>query len=73
MTLNAYENDPCLVSDHLYHELFHKSSYEKEQILQRGKKPAGADMVYATANTSQENVLSRTEQKCKAEALGVFK
>lgn len=37
MTLNAYENDPCLVSDHLYHELFHKSLYEKEQILHRGE------------------------------------
>lgn len=28
----------------------------------QGEKPAGTDMVYATANTSQENVLSRTEQ-----------
>lgn len=39
----------------------------------QGEKPAVTDMVYATANTSQENVLSRTEQKCNAEALWVSK
>jgi hypothetical protein len=57
MTLKTYENDPCLVSDHLYYTMssFIKSLYEKEQILHRGKtQQALTDLAYPTANTHRK-------------------
>ena len=56
-TLKTYENDPCLVSDHLYYTMssFIKSLYEKEQILHRGKtQQALTDLAYPTANTHRK-------------------
>lgn len=47
-----YENESCWFSDHPQGEPVHKSLYVKEEIIHRGKKPAGTDMVWAIANTS---------------------
>lgn len=70
MTLRTYENDPCLVSDHLYYTMssFVKSLYEKEQILHRWKTPQAPtrciQLLMLTGKCAQQ-----TEHKWKAEAL----
>lgn len=59
--INTYENDPCLVSDHLYHELWHKSLCEKKQILHRGKNQQALTTWHTQMQTLHRKMCS-TEQ-----------
>lgn len=62
--IKPYENDPCLVSDHLYHELLHRSVYEKEQILHRGKNQQA--LTWCTQLQTLHRKMCSAEQNRKA-------